>query len=145
MSDYGQHPINVHILLLAPLLASFRPSSDINCEWMQTPAEEYGLQEACHKLAPLGRTFNLLSWGTAPFQVAQLKICTCPLFTLALLGRLRGETVSDLNGPALTAGVAFSPQTSSAVPPLGPSQCRPGLNLEFAAKETLHLSWCLGK
>lgn len=62
------------------LLASFRPSSNINCEWMQTPAEEYGLQEACHKLSPLGRTFNLLSWGTAPFQVVQLKDMHLPAF-----------------------------------------------------------------
>lgn len=47
---------------------------------MQTPAEEYGLQEACHILSPLGRTFNLLSWGTAPFQVVQLKDMHLPAF-----------------------------------------------------------------
>lgn len=47
---------------------------------MQSPAEEYGLQEACHKLSPLGRTFNLLSRGTAPFQVAQLKDMHLPAF-----------------------------------------------------------------
>lgn len=62
------------------LLASFRPSSDINCEWMQTPAEEYGLQEACHILSPLGRTFNLLSRGTAQLQVAQLNDMHLPAF-----------------------------------------------------------------
>ena len=47
---------------------------------MQTPAEEYGLQEAWHILSPLGRTFNLLSWGTAPFQVVQLKDMHLPAF-----------------------------------------------------------------
>lgn len=77
---YGQHPLKAHILFFGALLASFRPSSDINCEWMQTPAEEYGLQEACHILSPLGRTFNLLSWGTAPFQVVQLKDMHLPAF-----------------------------------------------------------------
>lgn len=61
-------------------LASFRPSSHINYKWMQTPAREYGLQEACDKLSPLGRTFNLLSWGTAAFQVAQLKDMHLPGF-----------------------------------------------------------------
>lgn len=80
LSDYGQHPIKAHILFFGALLASFRPSSDINCEWMQTPAEEYGLQEVCHILSPLGRTFNLLSWGTAPFQVVQLKDMHLPAF-----------------------------------------------------------------
>ena len=47
---------------------------------MQTPAEEYGLQEVCHILSPLGRTFNLLSRGTAPFQVAPLKDMHLPAF-----------------------------------------------------------------
>lgn len=61
-------------------LASFRPSSHINYKWMQTPAREYGLQEARDKLSPLGRTFNLLSWGTAAFQVAQLKDMHLPAF-----------------------------------------------------------------
>lgn len=61
-------------------LASFRPSSHINYKWMQTPAREYGLQEARDKLSPLGRTFNLLSWGTAALQVAQLKDMHLPAF-----------------------------------------------------------------
>lgn len=47
---------------------------------MQTPAEEYGLQEACRILSPLGRTFNLLSWGTVLFQVVQLKDMHLPAF-----------------------------------------------------------------
>lgn len=82
---FVQHYVNFHILFLflgggGTQLASFRPSSHINYEWMQTPAREYGLQEACDKLSPLGRTFNLLSWGTAAFQVAQLKDMHLPAF-----------------------------------------------------------------
>lgn len=89
--DFNSQPFPPHVRLssashkrpysvVGALLASFRPSSDINCEWMQTPVEEYGLQEACHKLAPLGRTFNLLSRGAALFQVAQLKDMHLPAF-----------------------------------------------------------------
>lgn len=79
-----QHPVNLHIdfslSFFGAQLASFRPSSQINYEWMQTLAGEYGLQEARDKLSPLGRTFNLLSRGTAPFQVAQLKDMHLPAF-----------------------------------------------------------------
>lgn len=47
---------------------------------MQTPAREYSLEEARDKLSPLGRTFNLLSRGTAALQVAQLKDMHLPAF-----------------------------------------------------------------
>jgi hypothetical protein len=40
---------------------------------MKTRKEEKGLEEACQILAPLGRTFNLLSGRPALFQVLQLK------------------------------------------------------------------------
>lgn len=76
----GWHPFKAHNLFFCALLASFRPSSDINCEWMQTPVEEYGFQEVCHILSPLGRTFNLLSWGTAPLQVVLVKDAHLPAF-----------------------------------------------------------------
>lgn len=79
---------------------------------MQTPAEEYGLQEVCHILSPLGRTFNLLSRGTAPFQVARLKdLHLRAFFPLTLRRSLRGEKVFDLNGATMTAGVEFPAQT----------------------------------
>lgn len=85
--NFAEHYVNFHILCLflgggggGTQLASFRPSSHINYKWMQTPAREYGLQEARDKLSPLGRTFNLLSWGTAALQVAQLKDMHLPAF-----------------------------------------------------------------
>lgn len=77
---------------------------------MQTPAEEYSAEEACHIVSPLGRTFNLLSRGTAALQVAQLKDTHLPasffhflLFALTLRTHLRGHRVFDLNGTTLTA------------------------------------------
>lgn len=81
LSLSAQHPIKAHILFFGTLLASFRPSSDINCEWMQTLAEEYGAEEACHILSPLGRTFNLLTEEQQRFKECASKICTCTAFS----------------------------------------------------------------
>lgn len=136
---YGQHPLKAHILFFGALLASFRPSSDINCEWMQTPAEEYGLQEACHILSPLGRTFNLLSWGTAPFQVVQLKDMHLPAFYSLTARRFkRRESIwSKRYYTDCRCGI-FSTNfnTSTATGKATKKKC--GLNLRFRAKTTIN-------
>lgn len=137
-SDYGQHPIKRPYSVVGALLASFRPSSDINCEWMQTPVEEYGLQEACHKLAPLGRTFNLLSRGTAPFQVARLKDMHLPAFHSHTARRF--ERTESIWSKRCHTGLQVWTFSSRNV--FGNSATGACRNADEVYVESSHVSWC---
>lgn len=120
------------------LLASFRPSSDINCEWMQTPAEEYGLQEACHILSPLGRTFNLLSWETAPFQVAQLKDMHLPAFSSHTARGFKRSIWSKWHYTDCRCGIPTGIFPWPFNHWAGPRHSRCGAKAKFEVKEASH-------